>query len=381
MTRWICTPSQPRVTRPFSLSWGNSALAMLIGIAKPMFWPRSGLTIAVLMPITRPFTSISGPPELPGLMLASVCITSPAPTSSSTADSPKNSDRNRTTNRKETRSCPEHPSSSSTASGSTRPPGRPGSTCSPSAATTPSAPGWPGDADTVAETRAAADALDDVGIEQICHHYADYIDTLDAKPIVIGHSFGGLIAQELLANDLAIAAVAIDPAPIKGVKALPFSQLRSGFPVLGNPANKKRTVSLTAKQFRYSFGNAITEEESDALFEAWTIPGPGRPLFEDATANFSRNSPAKVDTHHAVARTAAAHLGQRGPHRAEGGHPRGRQDVRGQNPRSVTEYHEFEGRGHSLTIDAGWRDVADATLEWLASQKLEADVPASATPV
>ena len=107
----------------------------------------------------------------------------------------------------------------------------------------PSAPGWPGDADTVEATRANADHLDDVGIEQICHHYADYIDTLDTKPIVIGHSFGGLIAQELLANNLAIAAVAIDPAPIKGVKKLPFSQLRSGFPVLHNPANKRRTVS------------------------------------------------------------------------------------------------------------------------------------------
>src|SRR5690606_3160438 len=113
----------------------------------------------------------------------------------------------------------------------------------------------------------------------------------------IGHSFGGLIAQELLANGFAAAAVAIDPAPIKGVKILPFSQLRSGLPVLGNPANRKRTVALTAKEFRYAFGNAISPEESDALFEQWTIPGPGRPLFEDATANFVKGSPAAIDTH------------------------------------------------------------------------------------
>ena len=164
----------------------------------------------------------------------------------------------------------------------------------------PSAPGWPGDADTVEATRANADRA------RRCRNRADLppLRRLHRhprrKPIVIGHSFGGLIAQELLANDLAIAGVAIDPAPIKGVKTLPFSQLRSGFPVLHNPANKRRTVSLTAKQFRYSFGNAISEEESDALHQAWTIPGPGRPLFEDATANFTRNSPARVNTHTAV---------------------------------------------------------------------------------
>ena len=235
----------------------------------------------------------------------------------------------------------------------------------------PTAPGWPGDAETVAATRAAADALDDVGIEEICHHYADYIETLEAKPIVIGHSFGGLIAQELLANDLAVAVVAIDPAPIKGVKALPFSQLRSGFPVLGNPANKKRTVSLSVKQFRYSFGNAITEEESDALFEAWTIPGPGRPLFEDATANFSRNSPARVDTHLAVRGPLLLTSGSE-DHTVPKTVTLGVAKMYEASPGSITEYHEFPGRGHSLTIDAGWRDVADVALEWLAAQKLVA---------
>lgn len=240
----------------------------------------------------------------------------------------------------------------------------------------PSAPGWPGDADTVEATRANADQLDDVGIEQICHHYADYIDTLDAKPIVIGHSFGGLIAQELLANDLAIAGVAIDPAPIKGVKTLPFSQLRSGFPVLGNPANKRRRVSLTAKQFRYSFGNAISEEESDALHAAWTIPGPGRPLFEDATANFTRNSPARVDTHTAVRGPLLLASGTE-DHTVPKAVTLEVLHMYADNPSSTTEYHEFEGRGHSLTIDSGWRDIADVTLEWLASKQLNATTAAA----
>ncbi|WP_315092929.1 alpha/beta hydrolase [uncultured Cellulomonas sp.] len=234
-----------------------------------------------------------------------------------------------------------------------------------------SAPGWPGDAETVEATRAAAAALDDVGIEQICHHYADHIETLGAKPIVVGHSFGGLIAQELLAHDLAVAAVAIDPAPIKGVKTLPFSQLRSGFPVLGNPANKKRTVSLTAKQFRYSFGNALSQEESDALFEQWTIPGPGRPLFEDATANFSRSSPAKVDTHLAVRGPLLLISGDQ-DHTVPKAVTLEVAKLYEDSPGSVTDYQEIPGRGHSLTIDAGWRVVADVALGWLASQRLDA---------
>jgi len=147
-------------------------------------------------------------------------------------------------------------------------------------------------------------------------------------------------------------------------------------PRLGNPANKKRTVALTAKQFRYNFGNALTQDESDALFEAWTVPGPGRPLFEDATANFRRGSPAAIDTHQAV----------RGPLLLASGtedHTVPRSvtlevlKMYEASPDSITEYHEFDGRGHSLTIDAGWRDVADVVLDWLAAKNL--DAPALAT--
>jgi pimeloyl-ACP methyl ester carboxylesterase len=229
-----------------------------------------------------------------------------------------------------------------------------------------SAPGWPGDAPTVAETRANPDALNDIGIAEMVEHYANDIGKHEIKPIVIGHSFGGLIAQELLAAGLAAAAVAIDPAPIKGVKALPFAQLKSAFPVLGNPANLHRTVSLTPKQFRYAFGNTLTEEESDALHDAWTIPGAGLPLFQDAAANFSRHSPAKVDTH----------LAQRGPLLLTSGTEdhtvplKVTKEVFGKYSKSPadTEFHVFEGKGHSLTIDNGWKDVADVALNWLATK-------------
>ncbi|THG33298.1 alpha/beta hydrolase [Naasia lichenicola] len=232
------------------------------------------------------------------------------------------------------------------------------------------APGWPGDADTVEGTRENPDALNNVGIQAICEHYAGLIEAMPVKPIVVGHSFGGLIAQELLAHGYAAAAVAIDPAPIKGIKHLPFSQLKSGLPVLGNPAHKKGTVALTAKQFKYSFGNALSEEESNALHAAWTIPGPGLPLFEDAGANFSRNSPAAVDTHLAI----------RGPLLLTSGSvdhtvplvvTKEAYELYRKHTSALTDFHEFEGRGHSLTMDAGWKDIATDVLDWLDSHATE----------
>jgi pimeloyl-ACP methyl ester carboxylesterase len=229
-----------------------------------------------------------------------------------------------------------------------------------------SAPGWPGDGATVAETRDNADALNDVGIAQIVDHYTELIGTPEVKPILVGHSFGGLIAQALLANGRAAAAVAIDPAPIKGVLALPLAQLRSSFPVLRNPGNRHRTVSLTAKEFRYAFGNALSEDESNQLHREWTIPGPGRPLFEDAVANFARNSPAKVDTQPAgrgplllTSGTEDHTVPLKVTKAAFGLYWKGQSD---------TEFHEFEGRGHSLTIDSGWKDVAETSLKWFDSK-------------
>ena len=139
----------------------------------------------------------------------------------------------------------------------------------------PSAPGWPGDPDTVEEARANPDRIADHGIDDVVGHYAKIIEGLDAKPILVGHSFGGMIAQKLLGQDRAAAAVAIDAAQIKGVLPVPLSALRSALPAFRNPANRHRAVSLTAEQFRYAFGNAIPEEESGALHARWSIPGPG----------------------------------------------------------------------------------------------------------
>ena len=230
------------------------------------------------------------------------------------------------------------------------------------------APPWPGEADTVAATRENPSAQAGFGINEITEHFSSIIAGFDTPPVAVGHSFGGLIAQKLLGQNKVAAAVAIDPAPIRGVKPLPFAQLRSAFPVLGNPLNRGRAKALTRGQFRYGFGNALPESESDTLWEQWSIPSPGKPLFEAATANFAPNSPAKVNTANAT----------RGPLLITGGtadHTVPYVSAKAAfkqyaKSTAVTDFHEFEGRGHSLTIDHGWRDIADVVLTWLAGKGL-----------
>jgi pimeloyl-ACP methyl ester carboxylesterase len=232
----------------------------------------------------------------------------------------------------------------------------------------PTAPGWPGDSDTVELTRKNAAAVAGKGLDDITNGYLDVIRDLPAKPIVIGHSFGGLIAQKLLSGGVAAAAIAIDPGQIKGVKPLPFAQIRSGLPVLSRPGNSKRAVALTRKQFRYGFGNALSASESSDLFDRWAIPGPGKPLFEASAANFKKSSPAAVDTRRR----------DRGPLLIiAGGEDHTVPEVVAHaaynlysGSGAVTDYHVFADRGHSLVLDHGWREVADLTLSWLARQNL-----------
>jgi pimeloyl-ACP methyl ester carboxylesterase len=232
----------------------------------------------------------------------------------------------------------------------------------------PIAPGWPGDPDTVEAARANPDSIADHGIDDVTDHYAGIIGQLPARPILIGHSFGGMIAEKLLGLDLGAAAIGIDAAQIKGVLPLPLSSLRSTLPVFKNPANKHRAVSLTAEQFRYSFGNTLSVEESDELFGRWTIPAPGKPLFEAAVANFSLHSPDQVNTGNEGRGPLLLIMGGRDHTVPEAITKSTLKQYR--HSSAVTDLEEFPDRGHSLTIDGGWRDVADVCLAWLGKQGL-----------
>jgi pimeloyl-ACP methyl ester carboxylesterase len=174
--------------------------------------------------------------------------------------------------------------------------------------------------------------------------------------------------------------VAIDAAQIKGVLPLPLSSLKATFPVFKNPANAHRAVSLTVEQFRYAFGNALTDEESDELYDRWSIPAPGKPLFEAAAANFNPHSPAAVDTDNELRGPLLLMMGGKDHTVPEAITRSTAKQYRHSD--AVTDVHEFPDRAHSLTIDSGWREVADVALTWLAAQSLPGSrpIPAGAPP-
>ncbi len=232
------------------------------------------------------------------------------------------------------------------------------------------APGWPNEPESVAAARVDPRAVANLSIDDIVAHMKRSIDSLNSAPILIGHSFGGLIAEKLIGMGIGRAAIAIDPAQIKGVLPLPLAQLRSALPALANPLNLTRAVSLTEAEFRYGFGNALTEQESAELYERWTIPSPARPLFQAAVANFVLHAQSEVDTKNST-RGPLLLISGTADHTVPDVTTRDTyRQYRGSA--SVTELQQFQGRGHSLTIDSGWQEVARACLDWLAAQGLGA---------
>jgi non-heme chloroperoxidase len=224
-------------------------------------------------------------------------------------------------------------------------------------------PGWPDDPNTVAQAKAHPEVFANKSVGDVADHFEDVIRGLKKKPAVIGHSFGGLLAQILAGRGLAKVSVAIDPAPFRGVLPLPISSLRSASPVLKNPANYHRAVPLTYEQFRYSFANAVSEDEAKELYAAFSVPTSGEPLFEAAFANLNPWTEAKVDTKNPkrgpllildgekdhVVPWAIANASYKRQRRNDG----------------VTEIMKVPGRGHALTIDHGWQEVADIALAFV----------------
>jgi len=224
-------------------------------------------------------------------------------------------------------------------------------------------PGWPDDPETVAEAKAHPEVLAGKTVGQVADHFDVIIRKLSKKPAVVGHSFGGLLTQIIAGRGLAVASVAIDPAPFRGVLPLPISALKAASPVLQNPTNWNKAIPLTYEQFRFAFANAVSEAEAKELYETYAVPAPGAPLFQAATANLNPWTEVKVDTTNP----------ERGPLLIIDGEKDNtvpwaianasyRRQKR--NP-GVTEIKKIAGRGHALTIDSGWQEVADTTLAFI----------------
>jgi non-heme chloroperoxidase len=224
-------------------------------------------------------------------------------------------------------------------------------------------PGWPDDPETVAEANAHPEVFAQKSVGQVADHFSEIARGLKRKPVVIGHSFGGLMAQIVAGRGLSATTVAVDPAPFRGVLPLPFSALKSAWPVLGNPANRSRAVPLTFDQFRFGFANAVSEEEAKHLYEHFAVPAAGKPLFQAATANLNPWTEAKVDSENPERGPLLIISGEK-DHTVPWAIANASFKQQQSNP-GVTEIIEMKNRGHALTIDSGWREVADTALTFV----------------
>jgi non-heme chloroperoxidase len=224
-------------------------------------------------------------------------------------------------------------------------------------------PGWPDDPETVEEANAHPEVFAKKTVGEVADHFQRIVGNLKKKPAVVGHSFGGLLAQILAGRGLSSATVAIDPAPFRGVLPLPLSALKSAWPVLGNPANRNRAVPLTYDQFRYAFANAVSEAEAQELYKTFAVPAAGAPLFQAAAANLNPWTEVKVDTASPARGPLLLISGQK-DHTVPWAITNASYKQQKDNP-GTTEVLEIANRGHSLTIDSGWRQVADAALTFI----------------
>jgi pimeloyl-ACP methyl ester carboxylesterase len=234
------------------------------------------------------------------------------------------------------------------------------------------APAWPGFDRDIEDVRRDTTPYEGLGVTEIADHYESVIRALDAPPIIMGHSFGGLVTQILVDRGLGAAGVAIDPAGPKGILALPVSTLRVVTPFVSNP-NKNRAQALTAKQFHYAFCNTLSEQESNAVHDRYAVPGPVRPLFQAALANFNPKAATKVNFKNS-ARAPLLIIGGGVDHIVPPQTSRTNFKLYHRS-RAITEYKEFPERSHYTVGQDGWEEVADYALQWATSH---APAPAAA---
>ena len=224
-------------------------------------------------------------------------------------------------------------------------------------------PDWPGDPETVEQARANPDALARNSLRAIDDHTAEVIAALDNRPAVMGHSTGGLLAQMIADHGLSAATVAIDPGPFRGVLPLPISALKSALPVLKNPVNRHRAVTLTLDQFKFGWANALTDDEAKRIYDAYHVAAPGGPLMQMANANVNPFTEAKVDVRNPNRGPLLIIDGEK-DHTVPWSIANAAYKRQSRNP-AVTEIRRIPNRGHSLTIDSGWCEVAQASLDFV----------------
>ena len=227
----------------------------------------------------------------------------------------------------------------------------------------PLTPDWPDDPETVEDARANPEVLAKKTLGQVADHTTEVIDKLEKKPAVMGHSTGGLLAQMLAGRGLSAATVAIDPGPFRGVLPLPVSALRSSFPVLKNPLNHGKAVTLTLDEFKYGWANALDDDEAKELYETYHVAAPGVALMQMANANVNPWTEAKVDTKNPDRGPLLITDGEK-DHTVPWGIANASYKRQRRNP-GVTEIVKVPNRGHALTIDHGWREVAQTALDFV----------------
>jgi non-heme chloroperoxidase len=227
----------------------------------------------------------------------------------------------------------------------------------------PLTPGWPDDPQTVEQANAKPEVFAHKSVGDVAEHFGEVIARLTKRPAVVGHSFGGLLTQIVAGRGLAAASVSISPAPFRGVLPLPVSALKSASPVLGNPANRNRAVPLTYEQFRFAFANAVDEEEAKELYTTFAVPASGLPLFQAATANLNPWTEAKVNSKNPERGPMLIVSGEK-DHTVPWAIANAAYKKQKRNA-AATEIVELPNRGHALTIDHGWREVADKALGFI----------------